>query len=364
MRALDAHCVPRWGPNGTEWDRMGPWLLGLARDELAPRARPGTHQLVTSGLRPASGTGARGTGPKAPRPSGSGNAEPWSCPAGQARPEVLELAPWTWRLRWRRGAGRCTGKANELILSPLPRARRVLTRTAATASPASAPARGRLGLARLGSGSCRGGPVGFFRIGQWRKVNPMPLPTSRNQTFTDLEPILPETMNDIQDGIIALHLRGAHAAFTLDVLPSWFAIDPARASLTFSDGAGQRISFSSSSAGLSQATLGVSLPKGSRILEVKVWASKNGNAMPFTASLKARRFDDGTQVPLATATDETSLTARKAIVLTLPTQPGYLEPGYIIPATHSVELLLLQSWSGAPLPEVYVYGAEVTYDRP
>lgn len=192
----------------------------------------------------------------------------------------------------------------------------------------------------------------------------MPLPTSRNQTFTDLEPILPETMNDLQDEIIKLHLRGVHAAFKLDVLPSWFAIDPARASLTFSDGAGQRINFSSSSAGLSQATLGVPLPKGSRILEVKVWANKNGNALPFTASLKARRFDDGSQEPLSTVTDGTSLTARKAIVLTLPTQPAHVEPGYIIPDTHSVELLLLQSWSGATLPDVYVYGAEITYDRP
>ena len=47
----------------------------------------------------------------------------------------------------------------------------------------------------------------------------MPLPTSRNQTFTDLEPILPETMHDIQDQIIGLHQR---AQDTFYPSPRWF----------------------------------------------------------------------------------------------------------------------------------------------
>lgn len=152
-----------------------------------------------------------------------------------------------------------------------------------------------------------------------------------------------------------------HGPRTLELLPSAFAADPAQASIAINNGTGQRIDFVTSSAtpfSIAQAAVGIPVPIGSRIINVRVWLNKNGHALEFAASLKSRSSSTNAQVFLATVNDSTSTTDRKSV------DAAPVAPGYVLPDGHSLELHVQQTFTGLGQPTVHVYGASVTYDRP
>lgn len=149
-----------------------------------------------------------------------------------------------------------------------------------------------------------------------------------------------------------------HGQRVLDVMPGVFVLNQYA---TADFGSGGTVIGLQCTAGSGVCSAGISIPKGCRVISVKIWFNRNGNTTGGTTfDLRAMQISTGsvTSSVLATATvtDVSADTTYRSVTIT----PS--APGYTITATHALELRISQAnVAGAA---VSVLGAEVTYDRP
>jgi hypothetical protein len=149
-----------------------------------------------------------------------------------------------------------------------------------------------------------------------------------------------------------------HGQRVLDVMPGAFVLNEYASAGIWSGGTGIGLQ-STEGGGICSA--GISIPKGCRVISVKIWFNRNGNTTGGTIfELRAMQINTGsvTSSVLATATvtDVSADVTYRSVTIT----PS--APGYTIPTTHALELRISQvNVAGAA---VSVLGAEVTYDRP